>query len=84
MSMKDLERAILAGAKEVLNNRGLRMKDIMEWSTGDIKAQDGEVCVHVPDPGVNVCVKVECDKRTANANLSGGTSARNTGYETKG
>jgi hypothetical protein len=46
------------------------MKDIMEWSTLDIKSQDGEVCVRVPDPGVNgggewfwVAVKTECDKR---------------------
>jgi hypothetical protein len=69
--MKTLETAILAGAREALNNRGLRLKDIMEWSTGDIKPQDGEVCVRVPDPGVNVCVKVECDKRKANKKAEG-------------
>ena len=69
--MATLERAVLAGARDVLNNRKLRMKDIMEWSTGDIKLLDGEVCVRVPDPGVNVCVKTECDKRTANKALCG-------------
>lgn len=63
MSMATLERAILAGAKEVLNNKKLRMKDIMEWSTGDLKPNDGEVCIMIPDLDVNVCVKVECDKR---------------------
>jgi hypothetical protein len=79
MSMATLERAVLAGAKDVLHNRGLRMKDIMEWSTGDITPQDGEVCVRVPDPGVNVCVKIECDKRKANNMLtvSGGREKTN-------
>ena len=76
MSMATLEHAILAGARDVLGNRKLRMKDIMEWSTGDIKPQDGEVCVRVPDPGVNVCVKTECDKRTANAEAHGRAVAR--------
>lgn len=67
MGIATLERVVLARARDVLNNRKLRMQDIMEWSAGAIKPQDGEVCVRVPDPGVNVCVKTECDKRTANA-----------------
>ena len=63
MSMATLERAVLAGAKTVLNNPRLKMKDILEWSTGDITPQDGEIVVHVPDPGVFVAVKKENDKR---------------------
>ena len=63
MSFATLERAVLAGAKVALNNTRLKMKDVLEWSTGTVKAEDGEVVVHVPDPGVNVCVKRENDKR---------------------
>lgn len=37
MSMATLERAIIAGAREVLNNKKLRIKDMMEWSTGKIE-----------------------------------------------
>jgi hypothetical protein len=63
MSMATLERAILAGARKVLNNPKLRKMDIMEWSTGDIEPADGEIVVNVPDPGVFVAVKQEHDKR---------------------
>lgn len=63
MSMATLERAILAGAKLVFKNPKLRMKDILEWSTGRVEAQDGEVAAYVPDPGINVAIKKELDKR---------------------
>ena len=66
MSMATLERAVLAGAKDALNNRGLRMKDIMEWSTGEIREVKGEVRVWVPDPGAWVAVQEAYDKRKAN------------------
>ncbi len=65
MSMATLERAILAGAKVLLNNPKLRIKDIQEWSSGDIVAQEGEVVIYVPDPGVHVAVKKTVDKRNA-------------------
>jgi hypothetical protein len=61
--MRSLESVILRGAREVFNYRGLRLKDIQEWSTGDIKPQPGEVTAYVPDPGVNVTIKQEHDKR---------------------
>ena len=63
MSMATLERAILAGARLVLKNPKLRQKDILEWSTGRCKPEDGEVEVRVDDPGVWVCVLKEHDKR---------------------
>lgn len=63
MSMQSLERAVLAGAKELFNNPKLRMKDLMEWSTGDVKAQPGEVAAYVKNPGVNVVIAAEHDKR---------------------
>lgn len=64
MSMATLERAILAGARLVFKNNKLRMKDIQEWSSGEIDQHDGEVIAHIPDPGVYVSIKVENDKRT--------------------
>lgn len=63
MGMRQLENAVLAGAKATFMNKGLKMKDILEWSTGDIKAQAGEVVARVDDPGVNVAIKKELDKR---------------------
>ena len=65
MSMQTLERAILAEAKTVLNNPKLKMKDIMEWSTGPVKAEDGEVIVELPGLGVNVAVAKSNDLRQA-------------------
>lgn len=63
MSMATLERAVLAGAKVTFNNPKLKMKDILEWSTGPVKAEDGEVVARVDDPGVNVAIMKELDKR---------------------
>lgn len=63
MSMATLERAILSGARIVLKNPKLRLRDIMEWSTGKFEPQDGEIVVNVSDPGAYVAVKKECDKR---------------------
>lgn len=67
MSMATLERAVLAGARVVLNNQKLKKADIQEWSTGEIEPHDGEVIVHVRDPGVYVAVKKEQGKRPAAA-----------------
>ena len=63
MSIATLERAVLYGAKIAFNNPRLRLKDLREWSTGEIKPHEGEVVVRVPDPGVFVAVKTENDKR---------------------
>ena len=69
MSMATMERAVLAGAKDVLNNRGLRMKNIMEWSTGEIREVRGEVRVWVANPGAWVAVKEKDDKRKASVKV---------------
>jgi hypothetical protein len=62
--MATLERAVLASAKVVLKNPKLKLAGILEWSTGEIKAQnENEVVVRVPDPGVNICVFKVDDKR---------------------
>lgn len=57
MSMQGLERAILREAKEITGNKKLKMKDIVEWGTGEVKAQDGEKLYKLPMLGVNIAIK---------------------------
>lgn len=57
MGMRQLEAAILAELREVTGIKKLRQKDIMEWSTGEIEAQDGEIVIALPGVGVNVAYK---------------------------
>lgn len=55
--MKQLESAILAEARTITNNKKLKMKDIMEWSTGDIVPHPGEKLYRLPEMNVNIAVK---------------------------
>ena len=64
MSMRALESAITSEARRIFNNPKLRVKDLKEWSTGQIKSQDGEVVEKMPLNGVYVAIKAECDKRS--------------------
>ena len=57
MSMATLEREILAEAKEVTGKKNLRMKDILEWSSGEVTAHKGEVVHHLPSVGVKIAIK---------------------------
>lgn len=59
MGRRELEREILAEAKEVTGNKKLKMKNIMEWSTGKVKVQAGEREYHLPKTGVNIAVWLE-------------------------
>jgi len=61
--MATMEREILAQVKVIVKNSKLRKKDLLEWSTGDIKAQEGEVLVRLPSLSINVCILKELDKR---------------------
>ena len=63
MGMAQLENAILAAAKRHFKNPKLKKKDLLEWSTGEIAAQAGEVTAWIADPGVYVAIKTENDKR---------------------
>jgi hypothetical protein len=58
MGMRQVESKILAEAKVITGNKKLRLKDIMEWSTGEIRKRDGENIYYLPETGVNVSVKV--------------------------
>lgn len=63
MSLRSLESAILANARHLFVNGRLRLKDIMEWSSGEIKPQAGEVTERLPEIGAWVTIKKEHDKR---------------------
>jgi len=58
MGFRQIETKILAEAKEVTGNKKLRLKDIMEWSTGEIKAQEGETLYDLPKCDVHIAVKI--------------------------
>ena len=57
MGIRQVESAILAEAKTITGNKKLRLKDIMEWSTGEIKPEPGEKTYYLPKMGVNIAVK---------------------------
>lgn len=64
MSMISLEREILRNAKVMLCNKKLRMKDILAWSTGEVKPESElEIVIRMDDPGVNICVEKVNDNR---------------------
>ena len=65
MSIRSMESAITAEARKYFNNRTLRVKDLVEWSSAPIKSQAGEVVANLPLNGVYVAIKSEHDKRPA-------------------
>ena len=62
MSMAVLENAILAAAKRHFRNPKLRKKNLLEWSTDEIKARDGEVVAWIENLGVWVAIEQELDR----------------------
>jgi len=62
MGLRNLEAAILAELKQVAKNSKIRQKDIVEWSTGAVKPQEGEKYFHLPKLGVHVCVILPAKK----------------------
>lgn len=57
MSLQTVERAILAEAKVVTGKPKLKMKDIMEWTTGEIEPQLGEKLYFLPELQINIAIK---------------------------
>ena len=57
MGMRELEAAVLAEAKIVTGNSKLRMKDIMEWSTGKIKPRVDEELFFLPELKVYIAIE---------------------------
>lgn len=61
--MASLEREILAEARVVFDNPKLRKKDLLEWSTGPVTAQPGEVVELLPTLRVSVAIDEKNDRR---------------------
>ena len=57
MSFNSLEKAVLQELRGVTNNPKLKIKNIMEWSTGYVNAQEGEILIQLPSLKINVVYK---------------------------
>ena len=57
MGIRQLESAILAEARIVTGKKKLRLKDIMEWSTGKIKPQVGEERFFLPKLNIHIAIE---------------------------
>lgn len=62
MSMATLEKAILDGLHSVSGNPKITKNWIMEWSTGEIKVDEGETLYRLPELGINCAVKEPAKK----------------------
>lgn len=65
MSTRTLEREIVKEAAETLQNPSFKLKDVLEWQTGDgCEAQDDtEKVVWLKKIGVFIAIKRDKDKR---------------------
>lgn len=57
MGMRELESGILKELKVEANNNALRRKDILEWSTSEIKPESGETVYYLPMMMVYCAIK---------------------------
>ena len=66
MSMKTLEKAILAEIIEVTGRRKLKLKDLMEWSTSKDtvykNVRETETVIHCPKIGCWAAITTEKKK----------------------
>jgi len=57
MSVRDFEKTIWRECQKVACNKKLRLKDLLEWSTGKLKPEDKtEVVLFLPETGCQVCI----------------------------
>ena len=63
MSLTTMETTIWRECQRVINNRKMRKKDLLEWSTGKIEAREDETIVYLERLGVYVAYNSSLDKR---------------------
>ena len=63
MSLNQLETQIWRECQRILENPKMRKKDLLEWSTGEVNAAEGEILLRVDSLGVNAVVLASLDKR---------------------
>jgi hypothetical protein len=69
MNVAMFQRQILAAARIAVKNPKLKMKDILEWSIGELMPCDGEVVVGLDRVGCNICILKDDDRRPKEAQL---------------
>ena len=69
MTMAMFQKEILAAARIAVKNPELKMRDILEWSIGEVKPCDGEVVVGLDRVGCNICILKNNDYRAKAAEL---------------
>lgn len=57
MSLASLENEIVIELRSITGNPKITKNWIMEWSTGKLKAQEGETLYWLPETCVNVAIK---------------------------
>jgi len=73
MTLRDLEREILAELKTITNNPKLKLKDMMEWQTGrNLKAEEGETVFYLPKLQISVAVRTSLVTATKKENTKDG------------
>ena len=63
MNLAMFQKQILAAARIAVKNPELKMKDIREWSIGEVKPCDGEVIVGLDRVGCKICILKNNDRR---------------------
>ena len=63
--MSSMDKGVWRECQRVLNNPRMRLKDLHEWSTGEIVPQEGEIALQVDVYGtaIYVAVPASVDKR---------------------
>jgi hypothetical protein len=69
MNVAMFQKQILAAARIAVKNPNLKMKDILEWSIGEVKPCDGEVIVGLDSVGCNICILKDNDRRPKETEL---------------
>jgi high-affinity K+ transport system ATPase subunit B len=69
MSIALFQKEILAAARIAVKNPDLKMRDILEWSIGEVTPCDGEVVVGLDCVGCNICILKTNDHRANAAEL---------------
>ena len=59
LGLQKIEQAVFDELRQVKGDHSIKWKDVMEWSTGNVKVQKGEELVRLPDLGINVALKVK-------------------------
>ena len=61
MGASAFEREILAEIRKMPGKKKFLLRDMLEWSTGEVTPQDGEQVIRLPSLGVTVAIADDYD-----------------------